>query len=82
MHALVMVDCWNSCIPACTAANNAGVLFTGRGKPVADEKGSPLLLCNGQPRVGRGLAESTFRKVYHALRTLHVHFQTQTEYKV
>ena len=60
---------------------HAGVLFTGRGKPVTSDDGTPLLMNSGSPRLGRGLAESTFRKIYHGLRTLHIHFQKQSEYK-
>ena len=59
-----------------------GVLFTGRGKAVLDEDGEEIQQNNGQVRRGRGFAESTFRKTYHALHTLHVHFQQQSEYKV
>lgn len=60
-----------------------GVLFTGKGKPVdLDENGQPILQHNGSVRMGRELAESTFRKHYHALRTLHVHFQKESDYKV
>lgn len=47
-----------------------------------DEDGIPLLCNDGTPRVGRGLAASTFRKQYHALRTLHVHFQQDSTSKV
>ena len=54
-----------------------GVLFTGRGKLVTNDDGTPLLMNNGSPRLGRGLAESTFRKIYQGLRTLHIHFQKQ-----
>ena len=59
-----------------------GVLFTGKGKPVLDEHGKEIQQFNGQVRVGKGFAENTFRKVYHALHTLHVHFQQEAEYKV
>lgn len=59
-----------------------GILFTGRGKAVLDENGDEIQQCNGQVRVGRGFAESTFRKIYHPLHTLHVHFQQESEYKV
>lgn len=58
-----------------------GVLFTGKGKVVEDER-NPLFCFDGTPRVGRGLASSTFRKQYHALRTLHVHFQQDSTSKV
>ena len=47
-----------------------------------DEHGEEIQQCNGQVRVGKGFAESTFRKTYHALHTLHVHFQQESEYKV
>ena len=47
-----------------------------------DERGEEIQQCNGQVRVGRGFAESTFRKTYHALHTLHVHFQQESEYRV
>ena len=47
-----------------------------------DEQGSPLYCRDGRPRLGRGLAVSTFRKHYHALRTLHVHFQRETATQV
>ena len=77
MH-LLPYKCFGTHLIVCCMA---GVLFTGRGKPVADENGTPLKLNNGQPRLGKGLAESTFRKIYHGLRTLHTHFQNRTEYK-
>ena len=60
----------------------AGVLFTGKSKAVVDSQGIPVLQNNGQTRFGKEFAESTFRKVYHALQTLHVHFQLESEYKV
>ena len=47
-----------------------------------NEHGEAVRQHSGEVRVGRGLAESTFRKIYHALQTLHVHFQQDTEYKV
>ena len=53
-----------------------------KGKPVTDEDGQPIMQLNGRVRMGRELAESTFRKHYHALRTLHVHFQKENNYKV
>ena len=59
-----------------------GIHFTGKGKTVLDEHGAAIRQHNGQVRVGKGLAESTFRKIYYALQTLHVHFQQETEYKV
>ena len=59
-----------------------GVLFTGTGKVVRDEQGNPLYSNNGKERLGRGLAVTTFRKHYHALRTLHVHFQQDNVSKV
>ena len=46
------------------------------------EDGAQLLSNDGTPRVGRGFSESTFRKYYHGLKTLHKHFQKETEYKV
>ena len=46
------------------------------------EDGVQLLGNDGMPRVGRGFSESTFRKYYHGLKTLHKHFQKETEYKV
>lgn len=58
------------------------VLITGRGKAVLDEDGEEIQQNNGQVRRVRGFAESTFHKTYHALHTLHVHFQQQSEYKV
>ena len=59
-----------------------GVLFTGAGEQVRDEDGTTLYCNDGTPRVGRGLAATTFRKHYHALRTLHVHFQQDSISKV
>ena len=47
-----------------------------------DEQGNPLYCQDRTPRLGRGLASSTFRKHYHALRTLHVHFQQDNISKV
>lgn len=47
-----------------------------------DEHGSPLYCHDGRARLGRGLAVSTFRKHYHALRTLHVHFQREAAAQV
>ena len=60
----------------------AGVLFTGKHQAVMDSQGVPVRQNNGQIRFGKEFAESTFRKVYHALQTLHVHFQQENEYKV
>ena len=47
-----------------------------------DSQGVPIRQNSGQIRFGKEFAESTFRKVYHALQTLHVHFQQENEYKV
>ncbi len=47
-----------------------GVLFTGKGKTVVVEDCQPIMQCSGLPRMGRGFAESTFRKNYHALRSI------------
>ena len=60
----------------------AGVMFTAANTPVVDGNGNAMVMNNGLPRLGKGFAESTFRKHYHALRTLHVHFQQETEPKV
>lgn len=49
---------------------------------VKDEQGNPLYCNDGTERLGRGLALTTFRKQYHALRTLHVHFQQDNISKV
>ena len=46
----------------------AGVMFTAA---VVDGNGNAILMKNGLPGLGKGFAESTFRKHYHAL---HVHF--------
>lgn len=54
-----------------------GVLFTGKKQQVTDETGVPVHDRNGKVRVGKGFAESTFRKQYHALHTLHVHLQLE-----
>lgn len=78
----VIIHLVNSSVLHMCIYTHAGVLFTGKGKPVKDERGNPLFLKNGQPRVGKGIAESTFRKIYHALRTIHVHFQQKTDYMV
>ena len=59
-----------------------GVLFTGKGKTVVDEDCQPIMQCSGLPRMGRGFAESTFRKNYHALRTLHVHLRDKSSKKL
>lgn len=59
-----------------------GVLFTGKGKPVLNKNGEKVYTADGSTRLGRGFEESTFRKVYHALKTLHKHFQRVSEYKV
>ena len=59
-----------------------GVMFTGARVQVTDEDGTPLYSNDGKPRLGRGLAGSTFRKQYHGLRTLHVHFQQDASSKV
>ena len=56
-----------------------GVLFTGKSQPVLGKDGVQLLGNDGMPRVGRGFSESTFRKYYHGLKTLHKHFQKETE---
>lgn len=56
-------------------------LYGGK-KHVVDEDSQPILQKNGLVRMGREFAESTFRKIYHALRTIHVHFQRENEYKV
>ena len=47
-----------------------------------DSQGVPVRQNDGQIRFGKEFAESTFRKVYHALQTLHIHFQQENEYKV
>lgn len=60
----------------------AGLMFTASNTPVVNGNGIAINMNNGQPRLGKGFAESTFRKHYHALRTLHVHFQQETEPKV
>lgn len=52
-----------------------GVLFTGKQKAIGKK-------LDGSIRMGREFAENTFRKNYHALRTLHIHFQQQSEYRV
>lgn len=59
-----------------------GVMFTAANTPVVDGNGIAIHMNNGQPRLGKGFAESTFKKHYHALRTLHIHFQQETEPKV
>lgn len=58
------------------------MLFTGKRQAVVDSQGIPVRQNDGQIRFGKEFAESTFRKVYHALQTLHVHFQQVNEYKV
>ena len=47
-----------------------------------DSQGVPVRQNDGQIRFSKEFAESTFRKVYHALQTLHIHFQQENEYKV
>ena len=59
-----------------------GVLFTGKGKPILNKNGEKVHTADESTRLGRGFEESTFRKVYHALKTLHKHFQKVSEYKV
>jgi len=59
-----------------------GVLFTGKDKPVASEGKEPVLTASGEVRKGRGLAESTFRKHFHGLKAIHVHFQREGKYQV
>ena len=55
-----------------------GVLFTGKGKPVLGDNDIPLEAKDGKTRLGRGYSESTFRKYFHALNTLHKHFQRES----
>ena len=57
------------------------LLFVGKGKPIVDEDDIPVCNRHEKVRFGRGFAESTFRKHYHALRTIHVHFQQQSDCK-
>ena len=59
-----------------------GVLFTGKDKPVASEGEEPVLTASGEVRKGRDLAESTFRKHFHGLKAIHVHFQREGKYQV
>ena len=42
----------------------------------------PIQTASGVARTGKGLSESTFRKEYHALKTLHIHFQSADKYQV
>lgn len=42
----------------------------------------PILCEDGTPHLGKGFAESTFRKYYHALCTLHKHFCKEERYRV
>ena len=67
-------------------SSHTGVLFTGKGKPVLNENKEKVLTADGSIlfysiRLGRGFEESTFRKVYHGLKTLH-NFQKESDYKV
>lgn len=57
-------------------------MFTGKDKPVAIEDGEPIRTVDGEVRKGRGLAESTFRKQFHGLKTIHAHFQRESKYQV
>lgn len=59
-----------------------GVLFTGTDKAVLSSEGQPLRMADGRTRKGRGLSEGTFRKHFHGLKTLHVHFQRKQVYEV
>ena len=59
-----------------------GMLFTGKNHEVLTEDGTPVLCNDGKPRLGKGFAESTFRKYYHALNTLHKHFRKEHSYRV
>ena len=59
-----------------------GVLFSGIDKPVLSNEGQPLMMADGRPRKGRGLSEGTFRKHFHGLKTLHLHFHRKQVYKV
>jgi len=63
-------------------SSHTGVLFAGKGKPVLNENREKVLTSDGSIRLGRGFEESTFRKVYHGLKTLHKHFQKESDYKV
>ena len=56
--------------------------FTGKDKPVASEGEEPVLTASGEVRKGRDLAESTFRKHFHGLKAIHVHFQREGKYQV
>ena len=58
------------------------MLFTGKHQTVMDSQGVPVRQNDGQIRFGKKFAESTFRKVYHALQILHIHCQQENEYKV
>ena len=58
-----------------------GWLFVVKGKAIVDEDGIPVCTRHEKVRFGRGFAESTFKKHYHALRTIHVHFQQQSDCK-
>lgn len=59
-----------------------GVLFSGIDKPVLSNDGQPLIMADGRPRTGRGLSEGTFRKHFHGLKTLHLHFHRKQVYEV
>ena len=59
-----------------------GVLFSGIDKPVLSNEGQPLMMADGRPRKGRGLSEGTFRKHFHGLKTLHLHFHRKQVYEV
>ena len=56
-------------------------MFTGIDKPVLSGEGHPLMMADGMPRKGRGLSEGTFRKHYHGLKTLHLHFHRKHVYE-
>ena len=59
-----------------------GVLFSGIDKPVLSNEGQPLMMADGRPRKGRGLSEGMFRKHFHGLKTLHLHFHRKQVYEV